>query len=826
MATLEKTPRSTTITLADVSSGPFTLPFRVFDTDAIRVYLNGVEIDTFTLNVTFIDGYSDAATIILHSAAASGDVIVIDSDLYPYRGDDYLRGDPAVIDKMNNELGRVWTAIADVRLKANRSLRSFQDEAPVSGSEGQVLVIGGDGFEAGPTADEVSAAQGYAEAAAASAATAALLADALETAAYGESLPIAIVAAPQTIPLPTDAVIDSVYIEGLALQRGDAWSQSGNILTINFPRAIGLTGWYRYRIQAGEWAGQSSAFNGRAAAVAAAITPGWPVGSIISDGTVQYRYDGVAATIADMPGWVPNERVTPEHFGADYTGVVSAQAAFSDAFAYLAGIGGGTLHCSDSGIYLFDGHVAFLGSNISVVAGANTRFVRAGDWDTPDPIFGNNFFIAYAGAGLTVVDDYVVTGTDMSNFHWDGGRFETLSEMNNAGSALLIVNPHFSSWKNIFVDSHYHGITGIGVADCYIENINVYGDHALMPTVKGAAYRYKFSIGTFRNTTARHIKVWAGGTWPPSKTKGYARNLELHSADGVWFDGGSYFGNAAVENIEIDNRPPASASLPAQQACAVVGVFLNSVWVDYATGIVLRCANPEGDVRFIHINGGRQYGLNGYGDHWIKSETDKLSGLLVSGGTSTDTASSAIEIAGGHDIKIANAHTSTANTSGLTFNYDIVFNRANVAGAVSGVSVSGCGLRSANTRGAILFGDGCSEINVTGNDMRGHTSAALVSFVNTASAGNVIVSENVGYRTKNTGFVTFNAGEISKTVTHNLNRQPLSTSDITVTWSGQPPGLWWVSNITSTTFQINVTAAPGAAVTCRWSANVNIKEYV
>lgn len=185
MSTLAKTPRTTTITLADTSSGPFILTFRLFDTDAISVYRNGAIEDDFTLDATFADGYTDSASITLDVAGEPGDVIVIDSDLTPHRAEDYLRGDPAVIDKINNELGRLWSAVADVRRTAGRSLRSLQDEVPIVGDVGQSIILGDDGFTAGPTADQISAAQGYAEFADERATVAAQLTAELEAAVEG-----------------------------------------------------------------------------------------------------------------------------------------------------------------------------------------------------------------------------------------------------------------------------------------------------------------------------------------------------------------------------------------------------------------------------------------------------------------------------------------------------------------------------------------------------------------------------------------------------------------------------------------------------------------
>lgn len=66
----------------------------------------------------------------------------------------------------------------------------------------------------------------------------------------------------------------------------------------------------------------SGAFSGRNAAVSAATSLTWPVGSVISDGNVKYKRSGTGSAIPDMPGWVPyGDVVTPLHWGAVGDGV-------------------------------------------------------------------------------------------------------------------------------------------------------------------------------------------------------------------------------------------------------------------------------------------------------------------------------------------------------------------------------------------------------------------------------------------------------------------------------------------------------------------------
>lgn len=115
MATLASTTRSTTITLASASAGPFEVGFRLFGGE-LSVYLDGIETFAYSLTAVFDDGYGycDTATITLSSAAASGTIIAIHSDLPFGRGEDYLPGDPGLVRKLNIELARRASVDGDI----------------------------------------------------------------------------------------------------------------------------------------------------------------------------------------------------------------------------------------------------------------------------------------------------------------------------------------------------------------------------------------------------------------------------------------------------------------------------------------------------------------------------------------------------------------------------------------------------------------------------------------------------------------------------------------------------------------------------------------
>lgn len=166
MATVPRSTRSTTITLASASAGPFDLDFRLFDDDGLEVFVNYLPRTDWTLSSSYVDGYDDDASVTFDAALSIGDVITINSSLYPVRADDYING-PSLTNKMNVEQGRVWAALSDQRRDNKRSMRTFQEIDPVRLVANKALMVNaaGDGFEMGPTADDIENAQSYAEAA-------------------------------------------------------------------------------------------------------------------------------------------------------------------------------------------------------------------------------------------------------------------------------------------------------------------------------------------------------------------------------------------------------------------------------------------------------------------------------------------------------------------------------------------------------------------------------------------------------------------------------------------------------------------------------------
>jgi hypothetical protein len=110
MTTVPASTRTTTYTLASASAGPFLVGFRIFD-ETLIVKVNGVVRADYTVDATFVGGYTDTASITFDDDLAIADVIVIDGDMPVARGAEYLNPDPNLTGKINIEQGRQWAAM-------------------------------------------------------------------------------------------------------------------------------------------------------------------------------------------------------------------------------------------------------------------------------------------------------------------------------------------------------------------------------------------------------------------------------------------------------------------------------------------------------------------------------------------------------------------------------------------------------------------------------------------------------------------------------------------------------------------------------------------
>lgn len=165
-----------------------------------------------------------------------------------------------------------------------------------------------------------------------------------------------------------------------------------------------------------------------------------------------------------------------------------------------------------------------------------------------------------------------------------------------------------------------------------------------------------------------------------------------------------------------------------------------------------------------------------------------------------------------------------------------VIKRVKKAGADEGSAIS-VYLNGVEARGLCIVGNTIAECD-TGVDLR--LAGVGGVFVDTEISYNTFrdnrvnvfaptppvaftTRDNRGWATEASGTASVAAGTTSVVVSHGLARTP-SLGGITVTPASAPDvmgaGRFWISDVTATTFTINVDAAPGAAVTYAWTAEI------
>ena len=197
MATVAKSDRITTVTLASAIAGPFDLTFRMFDDDGLSVFVNGQPRDDFTITSNYVDGFDDNATIMFDSVLEIGDVVDVYGDLNPGRANDYQNG-PGLTEAFNIEFGRLWSAMSEVKRDTKRSFRFFDTVSPIALQPGRYIVTNdsGTGITFGPTVTEILEATEISQTSAAEAVKAeqgaALSKDQAQVAALAAGAPIVI----------------------------------------------------------------------------------------------------------------------------------------------------------------------------------------------------------------------------------------------------------------------------------------------------------------------------------------------------------------------------------------------------------------------------------------------------------------------------------------------------------------------------------------------------------------------------------------------------------------------------------------------------------
>lgn len=322
-------------------------------------------------------------------------------------------------------------------------------------------------------------------------------------------------------------------------------------------------------------AGFNNGFATRAALIAA-LSWQWPVGSIASDGTVQYEYLGTGTVIPDMPGWVPYGDVTPDHWAANTTpGTTDMTTAIQAAINYVGGLsGGGTVRLRDTNYFV--SATITISTNDTNLIGAGetaTELRRSGDYGNTILVTGND-----------------ATGALIFRNEVSGIQFRSLG-LTTSGAHIRWNGTFISRMQNVYFREGFIGARFSGATNVHVENVravwsNLFG---------GVATGRRFFL--FDSAAITYAHPSSGDVFIDSfniRTNGDVPNVEvgveIQSADGIWFQNGHY-GGASVANLWLN----------AVDANAHIGlVFHDNVMFD---------ANEGDGVRF---SGSAQLGRNIY----------------------------------------------------------------------------------------------------------------------------------------------------------------------------------------------------------------------
>ncbi len=135
------------------------------------------------------------------------------------------------------------------------------------------------------------------------------------------------------------------------------------------------------------------------------------------------------------------------------------------------------------------------------------------------------------------------------------------------------------------------------------------------------------------------------------------------------------------------------------------------------------------------------------------------------------------------------------------------------------INVQGNTIMGSGTYG--IQADNVDALLFEGNIIKDSGTAGLTFGANVT---NPTVRSNVGWATENANVGTIASGTTSIAITHGLSVTP-ATKDIVITPTNNPtndPGNFWISNLTSTQFTVNVRNDPGSGgATFAWQAIVH-----
>jgi len=177
----------------------------------------------------------------------------------------------------------------------------------------------------------------------------------------------------------------------------------------------------------------------------------------------------------------------------------------------------------------------------------------------------------------------------------------------------------------------------------------------------------------------------------------------------------------------------------------------------------------------------------------------------------------------GNNIRVNNVNANSNTVYGIAYGapqavIDVSHNAFDFTGVTNASNIVGINLNNgypAFIRNNIIKGSTqWLQVNYWGPYYVSHN---YVDNTNVSIGSNITVyfRRNTGYPTEASGVATIASGSTSVTVNHGLVCTP---SKVLITPLAQPSGNLWVSNITSTSFTINISSAPSTNLPVAWLA--------
>ncbi len=460
--------------------------------------------------------------------------------------------------------------------------------------------------------------------------------------------------------------------------------------------------------------------------------------------------------------------VSVKQFGAKCDGATDDTAAINAALASLTS--GGTLLVPGMCVISSALTVSYNGIRVVGIGRTSSGFVTssatANMFEVASGLVGVEFHDFSLWASITKTAGRCFDCADASRFVFENLLLADRSLVATYGNRL------------------YEGIYLAGCDDCNIINCQIAGYSSNAVTVYGSG--------------------------------GYSS--ELHIGGGTRISGAAYgvlcagnFGGLYLDDVSIDSCVKDVVLNQSLSATINREIFVNS-------GAVLDACNDT--CLEVQANGASYLCLNGA---WLASAgkygtasgnqtclnvlpTNAALVLQATGARFFNANNTGVAINGCASAVLSGCQVDANTTDGV--------NIAN--SAVGPVSITGGRITGSGT--GLVVASGVTALNARGVDLTGNTNSTSIT---PALSSSIVVAQCYGYTSENSGQVALSSASATTTVSHGLSGTP-NTQDVGLTLATGPGSAAWfaITGVTSTTFTITASAAPGAGVVMNWRAKL------